>query len=154
MCKLPKKHLIIILNRGWGLGAGAGGWDSILGAVNSYRDLLVWQKSIDLTVIVYALTMTFPKTEIFGLSSQLQRASVSIPSNIAEGHARDSTKEYLRFISIAVGSLAEVETQLIIASKLQFINKETLGEQLEKTGEIGRMLRGLQKSLKAKLPNP
>lgn len=125
-----------------------------MSAVNSYKDLLVWQKSIELTVSVYALTATFPKTEVFGLSSQVQRATVSVPSNIAEGHARDSTKEYLRFISIAIGSLAEVETQLTIAHKLQLINQETLGEQLEKTGEIGRMLRGLQKSLKAKLPSP
>jgi four helix bundle protein len=115
--------------------------------VNSYKDLLVWQKSIELTVNVYALTATFPKTEVFGLSSQVQRAAASIPSNIAEGHARDSTKEYLRFISIATGSLAEVETQFIIAHKLQLVNQETLGEQLEKTGEIGRMSRGLQKSL-------
>lgn len=125
-----------------------------MSVVNSFKDLSVWQKAIDLTVSIYALTAQFPKTEIFGLSSQLQRASVSIPSNIAEGHARDSTKEYLRFISIATGSPAEVETQLIIANKLQFINQEKLGELLEKTGEIGRMLRGLQKSLKANLPSP
>ena len=122
--------------------------------VNSFKDLLVWQKAIDLTARIYALTANFPKAEVFGLSSQLQRAAVSIASNIAEGHARGSTKEYLRFISIASGSLAEVETQLIIANKLQFINQETLGELLEKTGEIGRMLRGLQKSLKANLPSP
>ena len=119
--------------------------------VKSYKDLLVWQQSIDLTVNIYALTSSFPKYELFGLASQIQRAVVSVPSNIAEGHARDSTKEYLRFISIALGSLAEVETQLVIANKLLFLNNEILGELLDKTGEIGRMLRGLQKSLKAKL---
>jgi four helix bundle protein len=119
--------------------------------VNSFKDLLVWQQSIDLTANIYALTSSFPKSELFGLSSQIQRAAVSVPSNIAEGHARDSTKEYLRFISIALGSLAEVETQLVIANKLLFLNNEILGELLDKTGEIGRMLRGLQKSLKAKL---
>lgn len=119
--------------------------------VNSFKDLLVWQQSIDLTANIYALTSSFPKSELFGLSSQIQRAAVSVPSNIAEGHARDSTKEYLRFISIALGSLAEVETQLVIANKLQFLNNEMMGELLGKTGEIGRMLRGLQKSLKAKL---
>jgi four helix bundle protein len=119
--------------------------------VNSFKDLLVWQQSIDLTANIYALTSSFPKSELFGLSSQIQRAAVSVPSNIAEGHARDSTKEYLRFISIALGSQAEVETQLVIANKLLFLNNEILGELLGKTGEIGRMLRGLQKSLKAKL---
>ncbi len=122
--------------------------------VNSYKDLLVWQQAIDLTVNIYALTSSFPKSELFGLSSQIQRAAVSVPSNIAEGHARDSTKEYLRFISIALGSLAEVETQLVIANKLQFLNNEMMGELLGKTGEIGRMLRGLQKSLKAKFATP
>ncbi len=106
---------------------------------------------MDLTVHIYALTHQFPKSELFGLSSQLQRASVSVASNIAEGHARDSTKEYLRFISIALGSLAEAETQLVIAYRLQFIQDEQLGEVLEKTGEIGRMLRGLQGALKTKL---
>ena len=125
-----------------------------MSTVNSYKDLLVWQQAIDLTVNIYALTSTFPRSELFGLSSQIQRAAVSVPSNIAEGHARDSTKEYLRFISIAIGSLAEVETQLVIANKLQFLNHEMMGELLGKTGEIGRMLRGLQKSLKAKLATP
>jgi four helix bundle protein len=122
--------------------------------VNSYKDLLVWQQSVDLTVNIYTLTSSFPKSELFGLASQIQRAAVSVPSNIAEGHARDSTKEYLRFISIALGSLAEVETQLVIANKLQILNNEMMGELLGKTGEIGRMLRGLQKSLKAKLTTP
>lgn len=94
--------------------------------VNSYKDLLVWQQAIDLTVNIYALTSNFPKSELFGLASQIQRAAISVPSNIAEGHARDSTKEYLRFISIALGSLAEVETQLVIANKLQFLNDEMM----------------------------
>jgi four helix bundle protein len=88
------------------------------------------------------------------LSSQLQRAAISVPSNVAEGHARDSTKEYLRFVSIAMGSLAEIETQLILSNRLNYIDEEKLGDLLGKTGEIGRMLRGLQSSLKAKLPSP
>jgi four helix bundle protein len=123
-------------------------------AIQTFRDLVVWQVAMELATDVYTLTHRFPKTEAFGLSSQLQRAVVSIPSNIAEGHARDSTKEFLRFISIAMGSLAEVETQLILANKLNYIEEETLGALLGKTGEIGRMLRGLQNSLKAKLPKP
>ncbi len=109
---------------------------------------------MELATAIYTLTSGFPKSEAFGLSSQLQRAVVSSPSNIAEGHARDSTKEFLRFISIAMGSLAEVETQLILSNKLDYIEEGSLGSLLGKTGEIGRMLRGLQNSLKAKLPSP
>jgi four helix bundle protein len=122
--------------------------------IQDYRDLKVWQVAMQLAAVVYTLTHSFPKSEVFGLSSQMQRAAVSVPSNIAEGHARDSTKEFLRFISIAMGSLAEIETQLILAHKLNYIEESKLAELLEKTGEIGRMLRGLQHSLKAKLPSP
>lgn len=122
-----------------------------MSVIKSYRDLQVWQLAIHLSTEIYATTANFPKAETFGLSSQLQRAAVSVPSNIAEGHARDSTKEYLRFISIALGSLAETETQLIISNKLNYINQEKLGEMLERASEIGRMLRGLQQSLKTKL---
>lgn len=109
---------------------------------------------MELAAATYTLTHNFPKSEVFGLSGQLQRAAVSIPSNIAEGHARDSTKEFLRFVSIAMGSLAELETQLILSNTLNYIDETALGNALGKTGEIGRMLRGLQSSLKAKLPNP
>lgn len=122
--------------------------------IQNFRDLKVWQVAMQLATVVYTLTHSFPKSEVFGLSSQIQRASVSVPSNIAEGHARDSTKEFLRFISIAMGSLAEMETQLILANKLNYIEESKLAELLEKTGEVGRMLRGLQLSLKAKLPTP
>ncbi|MEH2092777.1 MULTISPECIES: four helix bundle protein [Nostoc] len=120
-------------------------------AINSYRDLKVWQLGISLTKQVYLLTRDFPKSETYGLSSQMQRAAVSIPSNLAEGHARDSTQEFLRFIAIALGSLAELETQLILAEQLEYITNLKLQEILTKTDEIQRMLRGLQKSLKAKL---
>jgi len=122
--------------------------------IQDYRDLKVWQAAMQLTTAVYALTPSFPKFEMFGLSSQMQRAAVSVPSNIAEGHARDSTKEFLRFISIAMGSLAEIETQIILAHQLNYIEESKLAELLEKTGTVGRMLRGLQHSLKAKLPSP
>ncbi len=120
-------------------------------AIQDFRGLKVWQAAMELATEVYTLTHSFPKSEAFGLSSQLQRAMVSIPSNIAEGHARDSTKEFLRFISIAMGSLAEAETQLIITNNLNYIEENKLTELLEKTGEIGRMLRGLQHALKSKL---
>ena len=122
--------------------------------IQDFRDLKVWQVAMQLATVVYTLTHSFPKSEAFGLTSQMQRAAVSVPSNIAEGHARDSTKEFLRFISIAMGSLAEVETQLILAHKLNYIEEGKLAGLLENTGEVGRMLRGLQNSLKAKLPSP
>jgi four helix bundle protein len=120
-------------------------------SINSYRDLKVWQLGVALTKEVYILTKNFPKHETYGLSSQMQTAVVSIPSNIAEGHARDSTQEFLRFITIALGSLAELETQLIVAEQLQYIDRLILQQFLTKTDEIQRMLRGLQKSLKTKL---
>lgn len=122
--------------------------------VQDYRDLKVWQAAMELTTAIYAITSRFPTSEAFGLSSQMQRAAVSIPSNIAEGHARDSTKEFLRFVSIAMGSLAEIETQLILSNRLNYIEEDKLGTLFGQTGEIGRMLRGLQHSLKAKLPSP
>ncbi len=125
-----------------------------MNVIKSYRDLQVWRLAINLSTEVYTATSSFPKNELFGLCSQLQRAAVSVASNIAEGHARESTKEYLRFISIALGSLAELETQFIISNNLNYINQVNLDGILEKTSEIGRMLRGLQKSLKAKLVDP
>jgi four helix bundle protein len=120
-------------------------------SINSYQDLKVWQLSMDLAEQIYCLSESFPKHEVYQLSSQMQRAAVSIPSNIAEGHARESTKEFLRYLSIALGSLAELETQVILAQRRAYIKKEELLSTLSKTNETGKMLRGLQKSLKAKL---
>ncbi len=88
--------------------------------VKGYRDLKVWQLGVALAKEVYLLTRGFPKHEVYGLSSQAQRAAVSIPANIAEGHARDSTREYLQHVSIAQGSLAELETHLILAESLNY----------------------------------
>lgn len=120
-------------------------------SISSFRELKVWQAGIDLTEQVYTLTKQFPKEEMYGLTSQIRRAVVSVPSNIAEGHGRDSTKEFLHFLSIAVGSLFEVETQLIIAQRLGYLDKSNLQPLLFKIEEISKMLKGLQKSLKAKL---
>ncbi|MBF2056612.1 MAG: four helix bundle protein [Cyanobacterium sp. T60_A2020_053] len=89
--------------------------------VKSYRDLAVWQKSMDLVVNCYQLTSQFPKTEIYGLSSQIQRASVSIPANIAEGKGRNYLGDYIRHLSIANGSLKELETHLLIVERLEYI---------------------------------
>jgi four helix bundle protein len=123
-------------------------------AVRSYQDLKVWQSGIGTAESVYRLTAKFPKHELYGLSSQMQRAAVSVPSNITEGSSRDSTREYLRHLSIAVGSLAELETQLIIAHRLEYCAVEQQEVLSARIKEIGRMLSGLQRSLRAKLDPP
>src|SRR5579883_3156535 len=105
----------------------------------------------ELAVLVYSETVTFPREEIYGLTSQIRRAVVSVPSNIAEGHARATTKEYLHHLAIAMGSLAELETQVILAERLKYLPRAQSLIVLTKVDEIGRMLRGLQKSLQAKL---
>jgi len=123
--------------------------------IKSYRDLKVWQVGMEIAAMVYGLTEKFPKQEAYGLTSQVQRAAVSIPSNIAEGHARDSTKEYLRALSIARGSLAELETQLLLSESLGYLTNVDLESVLSKAAEIGKMLNALQQSLKTTLtPSP
>ncbi len=111
--------------------------------MSSYKELIVWQKSIQLVTDIYKLTKTFPKEEIYGLASQMQRAVVSIPSNIAEGNDRNSSKEFSQFLRIARGSLAELETQIIISEKLEYTNKEQIIPILNNCYEIGRMINGL-----------
>jgi four helix bundle protein len=111
--------------------------------VKSHRDLLVWKKAIDLVEELYKLTDNFPKSELYGLTSQIRRAAVSIPSNIAEGAGRNSNKEFMHFLYIALGSLSEVETQLIIAKRLDYI--DDIREN--KLSEIRRMLLGLIKAV-------
>ena len=88
--------------------------------IHSYRDLKVWQIGLSLVCQIYELTGHFPKSEIYGLTSQIQRAAVSVPSDIAEGHARGSSREFLHFLTISLGSLAELETQLVIALHLKY----------------------------------
>ncbi|OJW75120.1 MAG: four helix bundle protein [Thiobacillus sp. 65-1402] len=107
---------------------------------------------MNLTEAVYAVTRTFPQIELYALANQLQRAAVSIPSNIAEGHARNTTRDYLRFVSIAMGSLAEVETQIELAARLNYLGIEQRDALFTTTDELGRMLQGLRKSLQSKLP--
>jgi len=115
--------------------------------MHGHRDLLVWQKAVDFVVDIYKLTRNFPKSELYGIASQIQRAAVSIPSNIAEGHALKQTQAYGRHLAIASGSLAEVDTQLEISSRLGYLGTEKK-TMVEKSDEIGRMLSGLRKSLK------
>lgn len=114
--------------------------------MKSHKDLTVYKISIDLVVAVYNLTKSFPIEEKFGLTSQVRRAAVSIPSNIAEGAARNSKKEFIRFLYISLGSLAEVETQLEIAGRLKFISENK--ELEERSIYIRRMLLKLIQSLK------
>ncbi len=116
--------------------------------IQSYRDLEVWKKSMDLAVAVYNLTSGFPQAESYGLTSQLRRAVVSIPSNIAEGSSRNSTKELIQFLNISNGSLSEIETQLELSMKLNYITENTLQPQIN---HIRSMIFGLIKSLRRKL---
>jgi four helix bundle protein len=120
-------------------------------SVQSYKDLIVWQKSMDLVDVIYQMTRTFPKEEVYGLTNQLRRAAVSIPSNIAEGHARRSTQEFHRYLSIARGSLAEVETQLLIAQRLGYLSADQLSPILSLQVEINKMTNGLMAKL---VPSP
>ena len=115
--------------------------------IRSYRDLEVWQVAMDLVEVVYRLTKTFPSDEKFGLTSQIRRAAVSIPSNIAEGWGRTHIKEYLHYLSIAKGSLMEVETQLTIAVRLEFLEREEAKEAWNPAQSVGKMLTRLIQSL-------
>ena len=119
--------------------------------VSGYRDLKVWHLGMEIAERVYHFTDQFPKEERFGLTSQVRRAAVSVPANIAEGHARAFTKDYIRFLAISVGSLAEVETFLELSIRLGYGKPELLRELNELIAEERRMLRGLQRSLRSKL---
>ncbi len=114
-----------------------------------YRDLKVWELGVELAREVYRVTGDFPKDEFYGLTSQLRRAAVSIPSNIAEGHARKTQKELSRYLNIAKGSLAELETQLIIADQLGFGNSRNIQTLLELADRESRMLSGLLRKVKS-----
>ncbi|MDL2243742.1 four helix bundle protein [Bacteroidales bacterium OttesenSCG-928-J19] len=114
--------------------------------MKTHKDLIVWQKGIDLVTLVYRYTKSFPKEELFGLASQMRRASVSIPSNIAEGHGRGSDKELLRFLFIALGSASELETQLVIANNLEYITLKELEELITLNDEVRKMLASLIRS--------
>ncbi len=118
--------------------------------IKSYKDLLIWQKGIDIVVNLYQLVDDFPKDEMYALSSQLKRASVSIPSNIAEGYGRNSTQSYIHFVSISRGSLFELETQLLIAKKLKLVKNETLFlELMNQITEESKMLNSFLNKLES-----
>jgi four helix bundle protein len=120
-------------------------------SVRSYRDLEVWRLGIELVEEIYSLTRGLPKSELYGLTSQLQRAAVSVPSNVAEGQQRESTKEFLHHISYSLGSVAELNTLLTICERLRYADPKLVSIITAKTESIGKMLRALQRSLRAKL---
>ena len=115
--------------------------------VQQYRDLKAWQKAMDLVELVYEATRSWPKDEVYGLTNQVRRAVVSVPSNIAEGQGRNSPKEFMHHLSIARGSLLEVETQVLIAQRLGYIQQETAEPILNSADEVSRLISGLYRYL-------
>ncbi|MDR2864262.1 MAG: four helix bundle protein [Spirochaetaceae bacterium] len=116
-------------------------------ALKSFKELIVWQESVNLVEMIYRHTQTFPEDEKFGLVSQTRRAAISIPANIAEGYGRSNRKEYLHFLGIANGSLTELETHLIIAERIMYVTKEDIENLEGKIVVVSKLLRGLRKSL-------
>ena len=119
--------------------------------VRDYRDLVVWQAATTLAEKCYEATKAFPRDELFGMTAQIRRASASIPANIAEGRGRQGTKDFLRFLSVARGSLVELETHLQLSHRVGLLPKEQLNELLARTDKISRMLTALRRSLLTKL---
>lgn len=119
----------------------------------SYRELKVWKRSVQLVKAIYLATTKFPADELYGLRSQMRRAAVSVPSNIAEGQARFSQKEFLRFLRTARGSLSELETQVILSFELGHFVEDVSESLLEECAEIGRMLNGLYNSIQLRTAN-
>jgi four helix bundle protein len=122
-------------------------------SVNSFRDLRVWQAGMDLVEQIYCLTQSFPAQECYGLTSQMRRAAVSIPSNIAEGHTREHSKEYLHHLSMSQASLAELQTQLEIAGRLRYLSPQDVNQSLEQATSLSRQLFALRNAL-LKRANP
>ena len=118
--------------------------------MKSYKDLLIWKRSKDLAVIIYGITTKFPKEELYGLTSQVRRSSISIPSNIAEGWGRDSDKNFSNFLKIAKGSLYELETQLIIAAELNYFENSKYEELSAEINELSKMIVSLINKIEKK----
>jgi four helix bundle protein len=118
-------------------------------SVRNYRDLVVWQKAMDLVESVYRATQGWPSSEQYGLTNQVRRAAVSIPANVAEGQGRSGAREFLHHLSVANGSLREVETHLLIAGRLSYLDHPTRDTLLQQTAEVGRLLLGLMRRLRS-----
>jgi four helix bundle protein len=121
-------------------------------AIKTFKDLIVWQKAVDLVVEVYRLSGEFPKHELYGLSSELRKTSRSILYNIAEGHKRKNTREYIHFLRISAGSAAELESQILLSERLGYLQENVAERIRSMLSEIERMLDALIRSLKSKLP--
>ena len=121
--------------------------------LKNYKDLKVWQRSYQLCLEIYGITKSFSREELYGLTSQIRRAAVSVPSNIAEGYGRKTTPDYIRSLYIAYGSSCELETQILLSGDLGYIKDKNMQELLEKIGEVERMLKALIKSLENKHSN-
>ena len=117
--------------------------------VKRYNDLVVWQKSMDLVVEIYRIVKLLPKEEVYALSAQMRRAAISIPSNIAEGQSRNTSKEFINFLGIARGSNAELQTQCLLCVKLEYLTEKDIACALSLTNEIGKMLNALILTLSA-----
>ncbi len=122
--------------------------------IKSHRDLIAWQRAVELGLDIYSLTQKFPDVERFGLTSQLRRAGVSVASNVAEGFGRQSTAEYLRFLRIARGSLFEIDTQLLFAARLGYVEESKHRDVTERCSECGRILAGLIRSIEGTHQGP
>ena len=115
--------------------------------IKSFRDLIIWQRGINLVKDVYEETRNFPKEELYGITTQIRRSAISIPSNISEGHIRQHRAEFRQFLNIALGSLAELETQIIIARELNYLSIEKSENLIDQMSSLGKMMRGLMKKL-------
>jgi four helix bundle protein len=118
--------------------------------VKHYQELIAWQKAMDLVVLIYKVTSGFPKEEVFALTAQVRRAAVSVPSNIAEGQGRVTTRDFLHFLSIAQGSLQETETQILIGERLNYLKPEQKAQILALSSDVGRLTSGLVNALTEK----
>ena len=115
--------------------------------VRNYQELIVWQRAMDLVELVYRASKAFPREELYALTSKIRRAAISVPSNIAEGQGRRTTSDFLRHLFIAYGSLREIETQILIAARLQYLTAAQVETVMNRAGEVGRLLNGLVNSL-------
>ena len=119
--------------------------------IKHYSELVVWQKAMDLAESVYKATAMFPREELFGLTGQVRRAAVSVPSNIAEGQGRRSTNEFLQHLSIARGSLQETETQILLAGRLAYLGSQSVNQLMNLASEVGKLINALTSSLRGKI---
>jgi four helix bundle protein len=122
--------------------------------IETYRDLKVWQAGMELTKQCYLLTRGFPKDELFGLTSQIRRSASSVPANIAEGHGRENTGEFIQFLRVAQGSWKELETHLLLSREVEVAKRESIAPLLDQTESLGKMLRSLIRSLQNKRNKP